>query len=129
MNFLGIDPLKYYRRKGRHSEALVVKSAPKELSTGTNQVVVAAVTGKRIRVMAMYGHSNTATRSQVELIDGSGGSSLLHPTEFPGTNDENTFHLPPWDAGYCETSTGTGLYANVTGAAADFTVFYIEYTP
>lgn len=124
----GIDPLKYFARIGRHSEELPLKTAVVELSTGNNQTVIAAVTGKRIRVMGFVVQSNTSTQGELEFIDGSGGSLLFQSIHCPPST-ALPFVLELKDPGYFETTAGTGLFADVVTAAVNATVFYVEYTP
>lgn len=123
-----IDPLKFFQRLGRHSEELPLKTAVVELSTGNNQSIVSAVSGKRIRVMGFDAQSNTTTQGELEFIDGSGGSALYMSLYCPPSSS------PPFQkdisfTGYFETSTGTGLFADCVTAAVNVTVYYVEYTP
>lgn len=124
----GIDPLKYYQRKGRHSESTPLKAARFSLSTGNDQQIVAAVSGKRIRVMGLIAQSTTSTAGSFTLQSASGGAAFSGGYHAPA----NT--LPPWllpitDSGYWETEIGEGLFSDVATAAITGDIFYIEYTP
>lgn len=127
-NSKGIDPKKYYERRGRHSESTPLKTVVAELSTGNNQEVVAAVTGKSIRVMGFDAQSDTSTQGELEFIDGSGGSALYMSLYCPPSTSE-PFQKLINDTGYFETTAGTGLFVDVVTAAINITVYYIEYTP
>ena len=125
----GIDPLKYYERRGKHSETLVVKSIGKAMTTGNDQQVIAGVSGKRLRIMGWAAQSNTSTVGWYQFEDGSAGSDLASVLYAPASNSAQTQQFPITDSGYFETSTGTGLYADIGTATVNLTIFYVEYTP
>lgn len=126
---MAICPRKYYENKRANGgdEINTVKSVNISLSVANNQQVIAAVTGKRIRVIAYKIQSATSSVGAYGLKDGSGGPSL----DGGYTPSQNGLPLImiPFDAGYFETSTGVGLFADIVGHSASLQVYYIEYTP
>ena len=125
---MAIDPKKYYQRLGRHSEKLELKTAVGTLSTGNNNQLVAAVSGKVIRVMGFDVQSDTSTQGILEFIDGSGGNFLYIPITCPASTSA-PFGRPINDTGYFETTSGTGLFADCVTAAVNVHVWYVEFTP
>lgn len=108
---------------------LTVKSKWVQFNAPTaNGLVVTAVTGKAIRVLSITAHVDTATFTKCYLKDGSGGTYLMS-WGFNTTSD--TIILPYNLAGWCETTAGTGLYADITniaGASWYVSLRYIEVT-
>jgi len=91
----------------------------------TNVQVVAAVTGKRLRILSVVAEHPT-TASELALKDGSGGANLLLLAIAAGAANQI---LPPNSLGWCDTSAGVGLYADAgAGANVNVSVRYIEYT-
>lgn len=121
-------PIDAVRRFEVGGQVCTVATAVLQLDPGANQVAVAAVSGKRVRIMGLVGQSNTTTLSQCGFHDGSGGSYLLPDFYYP-INTADIFVLPFIDSGYCETSTGTGLYITVQTAAIKMALQYILWTP
>lgn len=125
------DFTRYYATDIFHDKtgALQVKSKWVQFNAPTtNGTVIAAVTGKAIRVLSITAHVDTATFTKCYLKDGSGGSYLIS-WGFNTTSD--TIIFPHEVAGWCETTAGTGLYADITniaGATWYVSVRYIEVT-
>lgn len=112
------------------NEVTRVLSKPFETTTAANQQVIAAITGKKIRVMGVLAQSNTAVVGGFNFIDGSGGTELMAGVFVPvGPGVGGTFLLPLNDNGYFETSAGVGLYLNGATDVVKLTVFYIAYVP
>jgi hypothetical protein len=119
-----IDPTKVFEING---EVCPVKSKYVGFAPGANQTAIAAVTGKRLRVMGFFSTTSAAGNPTLALLNGSGGTVL-----FAATLQANTVRpteLPLVESGYFETSTGVGLFATTTTANLDLTLFYVEYTP
>lgn len=128
--FERIFPAKLY--EGTGGEVTKVLSAPVTLTASTNnQTVITGVAGKRIRVMGLIGFSDsTSVFGRVFFKDGNAGTMLLYGVHLPTNNVGNQMTLPITNSGYFETSTGIGLFADLTTAAASaLTIFYIVYTP
>lgn len=104
-------------------------SIPFNGAVGNNQLLVAAVTGKRIRVMGLIAQSDTATVGRFQLEDGSGGAQISAALSTPPVTNGDVLFMPIVECGYCETSTGTGLYCDIVTAAINMQVWYITYTP
>lgn len=125
MSILTVNPVRKFETDTGAWPLLSVTGA---IGVGANSVVLAAITGKKIRVMGWSAVSQGAAGS-FQLLDGSGGTVIHHYRGFPalasGLNDDK----PLADSGYCETTTGTGLYVTVVTAAVYLTVYYIAYTP
>lgn len=121
---LVIDPYRVYEING---QVCPVQSVYKGVTVATNQTVIAAITGKRIRVMGVYAVASGAGNPTVGLLDGSGGT-VRWATTLPAYTVGPVF-LPIVQSGYFETTVGVGLFANGTVANSDLTVFYVEYTP
>lgn len=124
----GIDPAKYFERRGRHSESLIIKTVGVSATVGSNRTVVAAVSGKRIRVMGYQIQSTGATQGAFVLKDGSGGSQLGGSFTAPPSTAA-PMKLEVKEGGYFETTAGNGLFADITTATVQIEVSYIEYTP
>jgi hypothetical protein len=109
---------------------VAVLYAQKVLAGATaNQSIIAAVTGKVIRVLTMYMVSDGALITTGNLLDGSGGT-----TKFAIATPPNTVSpCPPFQfnpAGWVETSSGVGLYGTIGPATGlIFSCSYIAYTP
>jgi hypothetical protein len=102
--------------------------APLAFTVANNQTILAAITGKRIRVMGLDGYSDAAGGSVVAILDGSGGT-VLYRAGFSSAITQTPKGLPITDSGYFETSTGVGLFMNAITTAGAINVFYIAYTP
>jgi hypothetical protein len=121
-----IDPVRIYEYKD--SGVSAVATGAVELGTGNNQVVVAAVTGKRIRVMGWSVQGTTSTQGYFYLKSASGGSLRTGRWTFPAST-ALPWHLPVIASGYFETVTGEGLYIDITTAALSMDLYYTTYTP
>jgi hypothetical protein len=115
------------RYKNTKDGVLPVKSVNLGLSTGNDQTVIAAVTGKRIRVMGYKIQSATSSPGAYAFKSGSGGTVL--EGGYSPSNNGLPLVMIPWDAGYFETATGLGLFADIVTHGASIQVYYIEYTP
>ena len=120
-----IDPIRRFLIDGDVCE---MQSVMLVQVVAANQSVVAAVTGKRIRVFYQKLVANAAgTNPAVTLLSGSGGT-VLYANTIPALTvgcDE----LPYDDSGHFETATSTGLFTTVATATANIFIKYITYTP
>lgn len=119
-----IDPVRVYEING---QVCPVLSKYTGFAPGANQTVIAAVTGKRIRVMGLHATPSGAGNPSIILLNGSGGTQLF--AAVMQANTVGPLYLPIVDSGYFETSTTTGLFATTATANIDVNVFYVEYTP
>lgn len=119
-----LDPTRVFEVQG---EVCELKTAMVILAIGNNQEVIAAVSGKQIRVMGLCLAANTATQPGVVLRDGNGGTIKVAIT--PPANTNPPFLWPIVDSGYFSLTVSTKLSADITTAAANIHVHYIEYTP
>jgi hypothetical protein len=104
-----------------------IKSAYKAVvATTANQEVLAAVTGKRIRVIGLACFSDGAVTA-VNLKSGSGGATLFWAL-VPANTAGDTLILPITEFGYADTATGVGLFSDGFAVATRLCVRYIEYT-
>jgi len=123
---MSIDPIRQYMINGQ------VSTVTQAFITGTvanNQVVIAAITGKRIRVMCVHLQGTGGAIGAVLFKSASGGTSLSPSYWAPANTNAAQFILPMTDTGYFETNTGEGLYVDIASAGVYVNVFYITYTP
>lgn len=84
-------------------------------SSSGNTTLVAASSGNRIRILGLYLHA-AGTAVAVSLQDGAGGSNLIGPINL-GANGGFVLPLSPSELrGWHETSVGTLLNMNLSGA-------------
>lgn len=98
-------------------------------TVAVHQQVVAAVSGKRIRVLGMILSSVGAGISGVSFTDGSGGTLKLSTTAPSNATVAPQVHFPFEEAGYFETTAGTGLFVDVGTTGCYVFVQYVAYTP
>jgi hypothetical protein len=125
MDKLVIDPTRVYEVGGNRE---LLKAAVVNFAAGNNQQVVAAVTNKRIRVMGWFAQGIAAAVVTYRFKSNSGGTAIIGDLRAPASTAGAIHQIPIVDSGYCETSTGQGLFADCGNDIA-MTVFYIEYTP
>jgi hypothetical protein len=120
-----VDPTRIFEVNGQVCPLLTYSAT---VPVSTNTQLVAAVTGKRIRVMGYALQTNDASLiGVIEFLDGSGGARK--DAVYAPVRGQQREKLPIVDSGYFETTTATGLFANVSVASVFATVFYIVYTP
>jgi len=111
-------------------------------SLGDDGELVAAVTGAKIRVLAMYASCNDV--DEIKSVHLENGTTQIGPKFFAGalmtvpattTGTEHSFHMPPFvlpfsPAGWCETSSGAALNAEFSAAMTtgkvEFMIVYDE---
>lgn len=125
MSFETVSPGKVYVTK--KDGVVKVKSVSVSLSVANDQTVIAAVSGKRIRVLAYRYQSSSATQGAFALKNGSGGSTL--DGGFAPPLAGLPMLIPAFTPGYFETSVGVGLFADVVTGTVSMQVYYVEYTP
>ncbi len=96
-------------------------------AVSANNSVVAAVSGKRIRVVGLTIQTNGAAAGSITFYSGSGGTALWGFVTPPNTMPP--FVHEPNLLGYFETATGVGLFDTVVTTAQVYTIQYIIYTP
>ena len=101
----------------------LVKRAVIDAASSGNNTLVAAVTGKKIRVLA-FAITMTGTAVTIRFEDGAGGTALtgqMQPTQ------GQTVTLPFNPVGWFETSAATLLNLELGGAqSVDGVLVYIE---
>lgn len=125
-SYTRIDPNKIYEVKG---EVCQLSTAVKELAVGNNNVVVSAVSGKRIKVMGFTAQDTAGAMGYLYLKTASGGTIIWSRTSYPANTLGALLQIPVIDSGYCETNTGEGLYVDVYTSALSLNLQYIIYTP
>ena len=101
----------------------LVKRAVIDAASSGNNTVVAAVTGKKIRVLALA-MTMTGTAVTIRFEDGASGTAV--PGQMQPTQGQ-TVTLPFNPVGWCETSAATLLNLELGGAqSVDGVLVYIE---
>lgn len=118
-----IDPIRLYEISGTRYPILCAVCV---FGIANNQLVVSSVSGYSIRVMGWDIQSNTAVQGTMVLKSASGGTALMSAKYAP-PNTAAPWSKPITDSGYFETTTGQGLYCDVTAAAVNLDVYYIQY--
>jgi hypothetical protein len=127
MSSFVVDPKRKYEIKG---EVCTMKFAAVTLTVAADQTVVAAVTGKRIRVMKWLAQSTNGTAdSAYKFKSGTGMDITPYFTALGYTISAPDKVLNDDDTGWCETNTGDALLATVVTNGCILHVGYIEYTP
>ena len=121
-----LDPIRYLELP---TGIATIQTAAVVTAVANNQQLVAAVSGKRIRVMGWIAQAVGAAVGSFTLKSNSGGTAISAPLTVPVVTAGANEKLPISHTGYMETSTGHGLFTDVTGAGINFTIFYIQYTP
>jgi hypothetical protein len=95
---------------------------------GAEAVLIAAQSGKRIRVMGgVFTTDDPKNIGLLQLGDGAGANWIFG--YWPPIRGTQPFILPISDTGYFETSTGNALYVFCTTNSCVYSLFYIVYTP
>jgi len=101
----------------------LVKRAKIDAASDGNNTLVAAVTGKKIRVLAAF-FTMTGSAVTIRFEDGAGGTAL---TGQMGPTAGQTIVLPFNSVGWFETSAATLLNLELGGAqSVDGSLVYIE---
>lgn len=122
---MSIDPIRIYEI---NKQVSTLQTAVFNSAVGANQSVIAAVTGKRIRIMGMTLQA-ASTAGDIIFKSGTSGTNYITCVFKPPALTLPPFLLPVTDSGYCETVTGEPVYADVGTAACYVNLFYITYTP
>lgn len=103
--------------------AQLVKHAKIDAASSGNNTLVAAVTGKKIRVLALFA-TMTGTAVTIRFEDGADGTAL---TGQMGPTAGQTIVLPFNPVGWFETSAATLLNMELGGSqSVDGALVYIE---
>lgn len=122
-----IDPIKMYETGGSVCPVLHVRLVT---TVNNNWKLADAVANKRIRIMGWNIQSDGAVIGTFQLKSNSGGTTITTPLSAPASTTGLSDKLPIVNSGYgIETSTGHGLYADVTTAGILFNISFIVYTP
>lgn len=108
---------------------LLLLSSRDSFGVANDQLVITAVAGSRLRICGWIAQGTTAGISTMALKNGSGGSGLIALLSVPPKTNGLSDKLLIFDSGYFETSTGVGVYVDVTDAALALTLFYKVYVP
>ena len=104
-------------------EIQLVKRAANDAASSGDNTLVAAVSGKKIRVLALFA-TMTGTAVTIRFEDGAGGTAL---TGQMGPTAGQTIVLPFNPVGWFETSAATLLNMELGGAqSVDGALVYIE---
>lgn len=126
-----VDPIRKYQIKPANAasgQVCTLLSKPFGLGVGNDQQVIAAITGKRIRIMGLMVQADGAGNPYIGFQTGAAGARILGAF-YPSIVTLPPFLLPITDSGYAETIAGDGLYADVGVAAVTGSVFYVAYVP
>jgi len=127
MDYLRISPSKVYQTP--NGDITPLRTAAVRVTVGTNREVIAALAGSRHRIMSIASaQSSTGVLSTLILRSGTPGGTILFTTLTLLAN-QTAYSLIPYDAGYFETNTGEGLFADATGTPVDLNISYITYIP
>lgn len=126
MDFNRYDPIRVFETK---TGVCQIYCAAIALTVANNTAVVAAVSGKRIRVMGWNAQTQNAAAGTYLFKSASGGTTLYPTTYAPPLTSGAMHQMPIAQSGYFETNTGEGLYADCTTQVVTVAVFYITYTP
>lgn len=121
-----IDPTAIFVQKPEKGDALEIKQIRVEIAAGAGPSnIVAAVTGKKIRLLSLQVHAVTATVAF--SLESNGTYSF---DGFAVFNDNNGNYWKNFEVGIVESDTGQALRAAVGGGSAcRFAGRYIEVTP
>lgn len=128
MSFFLVDPIRKYAIASQNGQICTLAPAFKSLTVGNDRIVIAAIAGKRFRLMGWQAVSQTATVGSFNLHSASGSAALIVASA-PAIGSGNNDRLPIVDSGYLETNTGEGLYSDCFTGDIFLTVFYISYVP
>ena len=104
-------------------EGQLVKRAAIDAASSGNNTLVAAVSGKKIRVLALFA-TMTGSAVTIRFEDGADGTAL---TGQMGPTSGQTIVLPFNPVGWFETSAATLLNMELSGAqSVDGVLVYIE---
>lgn len=98
------------------------------LAVANNQLLVAAVTGKRIQVVSGVAYS-TGAFTQIFFKSNSGGAQLKSFALPANTSDTPNVNFCVSPIEMFETATGHGLYIDVIADVPIVSINYIIYTP
>lgn len=124
----GLDPARRYLINGTSCPVL---SAVLAVAAGNDNLIVPAVTGKIIRMMAL----EAGTVTQPDRAAGSNCPYITLKTGLAGTPrflrsmPAGELSVPEKDSGYFDCALSTAMYVDVGILPIYMTVFYIAYPP
>lgn len=111
-----------------HTPSLNLLDVTAVITNGTtDNLIIAAVANKKIRVIGMVIHSTGAV-TQTSFRSGAGGTAKFYVSTTANTAADSLV-LPPNPYGYFDTDTGVGLYANGGAVTAVVSIRYILIDP
>lgn len=125
-----IDPVRYFEiSRNGSGEVCQLQSVGVSPGVANNTQLIAAVSGKRIRIMGLFAQSSGAASGSFQFKSGNAGPTLTTAIFTPPNTNGDLFMLPISDSGYWETTTGVGLFTDVTTTGQSMNIFYLVYTP
>lgn len=126
---LFLDPNRFLvRAVAGASEVLPVLYKSDSQAAAGNKTTVAAVTGKRIKVIGLQAQS-VAALGQLTFFSASTAGTQLWDGYLPDGAVSQPLVLPINPLGYFETNTGEALIARAVTATQIWNIQYITYTP
>jgi len=98
------------------------------LAVGADQLVITAVTGKRILVIGGNAYSNGAATT-LAFLSASGGALIRMAALPANTSASPNVPLTLHQFDQWQTRTGEGLYCTNSAAVALVSITYLEYAP
>ena len=126
MALIVVDPRRVFEVKG---QVCPLTQAVSNLAIGADQVVVAAVSGRRIRVMGWLIQSATGVVGTFNFKSGVGGPGIIGVFGAPPITAGVIDKLPIIDPGYAECAVTTALVVDIALAAVNINLFFIAYPP
>lgn len=105
----------------QQNQPVLVKRAAIAITATVDTTIVAAVTGKKIRVLSLYGHASAG--STVRLESGTGGTALTGAMPLAANGQLN---LPYNPHGHCETAAGALLNLELSTGNFHGVITYCE---
>ncbi|MFH0914828.1 MAG: hypothetical protein V1912_00065 [bacterium] len=93
-----------------------IKRAAVSAALNGDNAIVAAVTGKKIRVLALHVSAAGAVNGKLRSDVGAGGSDITGLHTFAGAGSE--WDMSTLGYGWCETDIGEALNLNLSGGVA-----------
>jgi len=128
-DFYRVDPTRIYEYKNG-DVSTIASIVGQNVPVGNNNVLLAGISGKRIRVHGWDCQNMGAANADYAFKSGAvtvlnAWRRLAYIAGGPVIFDDR----PVIDSGYFETATGEDLRLYVLGAAVNITVYYTVYTP
>jgi hypothetical protein len=120
---------KFLNVRNGSQEVCAIKYVTFTSAPASNLSIIAAVTGKKIRVVQMFGQSSDAAIGAVRF-ESPAGTTIVNSIWLPlATTAGQLFLLPHNESGWFESATGEAIVADIATDDVNVTLGYIEYTP